>query len=96
MNRLIAKVFASIIGLIHLLTLGSLGVTWIAFFGENGKSVRESMHQNNVPPEVVGFILFALAVAYVLVVGFVSTVISVNENLERLHDKLDKLQKSTA
>jgi hypothetical protein len=72
MNRLIAKVFASIIGLIHLLTLGSLGVTWIAFFGENGNSVRESMHQNNVPPEVVGFILFALAVAYVLVVGEVA------------------------
>jgi len=54
------------------------------------------MHQNNVPPEVVGFILFALAVAYVLVVGFVSTVISVNENLERLHDKLEKLQKFPA
>jgi hypothetical protein len=93
MNRLIAKIFASIIGFIHFFALGALCLTSVAFFGENGKTLRESMHQNNVPPEIVGFVLFVLAVAYVLVVGFVSTVISANENLERLNEKLDKVAK---
>ena len=89
MNRFIARVFASIIGFVHFVVLGALCATWVGFFGESGKAVRESMQQNNVPSEIVGFFLFGLAVAYVLVVGFLSTIISANENLERLNAKLD-------
>jgi hypothetical protein len=96
MNRLIAKFFAAIVGLIHVITLGALAFTCIAVFGEDGKTLRDSMNQNNIPPAVVGLILFGLAVGYVLVVGFVSTVIAANENLERLNERLDKLPKSSA
>lgn len=43
------------------------------------------MKQADVPYEFVDIFLLMLIIAYIFIVGFISTIISINENLEQIN-----------
>ena len=85
MNRFVAEAFASILSLVHVAVLLVLGGATIMLFSDNKRQIQQITGIFGVSPEVMIFIIIAIWVGYVLVMGFLATVIAMNENLERLN-----------
>jgi len=84
MNRLIARLFASLISLAHIIIIGTLGL--ISFCVATGTTDRLSPYINitNMPKDLYIPMIISLWIAYILFVGLLSTIIAINDNLNRL------------
>lgn len=84
-NRLVAKIFAGLVGIIHGLFFSGIVIALIYFHSDEAKKLRELMEQAGVPYEFFDISLLMLTIAYIFIVGFISTIISINENLEQIN-----------
>lgn len=91
MNRVIADLFASIIAFMHVIVMVMLGGATFYFFSDNTRKIDPFLAQIGVSRDAFLFAVIALWIGYVLVVGFLSTVIAMNQNLERLVTAVDRL-----
>ncbi len=93
MNRFIAQIFAGILSLVHLVVIIGLGLVTLAAFSEDKRSLSSIGHAFGFgfDDRYILFIVFLCWVGYVLLMGIISTFISINENLERLNAKLEEL-----
>ena len=91
MNRLVAGTFASILSLIHLCVILGLGVLTLMYFSDNKRQINQISYMLGVSPEIFILIIIAAWIGYVLVMGFLSTIIAMNENLERLQKTVEDL-----
>lgn len=91
MNRIFASLFAAVVGVVHVLVLAGLIVAAVAIFTDLPQLsvVRSEVQQTagQVPASVA---LIATFIGYVLLMGLVSTLVSINSNLERLASSVDK------
>ena len=90
MNRLFARLFAHVVGAVHVVVLIVLVALAAASLidhplAETARS-QVSSASGNLPP-LVG--IGAAFVTYVVVMGLVSTLIAINRNLERLAMRVD-------
>ena len=92
MNRIIASTFASLISLFHGVVLLVLGGATLLYFNEGTRKYDAMLSNFGLPKE--GFIILIIAIwlGYVLIVGFLSTIIAMNENMERLADAVNELK----
>lgn len=91
MNRFIAEVFASILSLVHLVVVLGLGVLTILYFSDDKRQVAQIGALIGVSPEAFILVIIAIWIGYVLVMGFLATIIAMNENLERLNKTVQEL-----
>ena len=91
MNRVIADIFASIISFMQVVVIVVLGGATFYFFSENTRKMDPLLNQFGLSRDVFVFVVIGLWIGYVLVVGFLSTIIAMNQNLERLVSAVDKL-----
>ena len=91
MNRYVAGVFASILSLVHLAVILGLGALTLMFFSDNKRQVTQISSFLGVSPEAFILVIIAVWIGYVLVMGFLATIIAMNENLERLHKTVQDL-----
>lgn len=91
MNRVVASAFASILSLVHLAVILGLGGLTIMFFSDNKRQINQLSYMIGVSPEAFILVIIAIWIGYVLVMGFLATIIAMNENLERLHQEIQKL-----
>jgi p-aminobenzoyl-glutamate transporter AbgT len=90
MNRLFARLFAHVVGAVHVVVLIALGALLVANFVDHplAETARtEIAGMGGTLPPLVG--LGAVFVAYVVVMGLLSTLIAINSNLERLAMRVD-------
>lgn len=92
MNRMIANTFASLISLVHILVLFALGGATLIYFSEGTRKYDAWLSNFGLPKEGFLILIIGLWVGYVLLVGFFSTIIAMNENLERLANTLEELK----
>ena len=92
MNRMIASTFASLISLVHIVVLLALGGATLLYFSENTRKFDSMLMNFGLAKESFIVLIIALWVGYVLLVGFFSTIIAMNENLERLVDAVNALK----
>lgn len=97
MNRLFAKCFAFCVGGIHVVFLLALalGFVWtvLGLPSEAAMGVAAGTIVDGLPTLLLlGLIFFA----YVLLIGVVSTLIAINQNLERLGHDADRRGKYEA
>jgi hypothetical protein len=91
MNRWIAGVFASIVSFIHWGVLIFMIVVALIIF-ENKNAYYTTILGYNFTKEMSFIFLIAFFIGYVLVMGFLSTIIAINQNIERLNAALDRLK----
>ncbi len=91
MNRFIASAFASILSLIHIVVIAGLGFMTIAALSDDRRQLSSLRNLFGIDEGHVIFFVIALWVGYVLFTGLLSTAVAINENLERLNEKLDDL-----
>lgn len=91
MNRMIADIFASIISFMHVVVIVLLGGATFYFFSENTRKMDPLLSQFGLSREGFMFVVIGLWIGYVLVVGFFSTIIAMNQNLEQLVSAVDRL-----
>ena len=91
MNRMIADIFASIISFMHVVVIVLLGGATFYFFSENTRKIDPLLSQFGLSRDAFIFVVIGLWIVYVLVVGFLSTIIAMNQNLERLVSAVDRL-----
>jgi uncharacterized membrane protein (DUF485 family) len=84
-NRLVAKIFGGLVAIIHFLFFTGIVIAWIYFHSDEAKKFRELMKQADVPYECVDLFLLGVTIVYIFIVGFISTIISINENLEQIN-----------
>ena len=92
MNRMIAGTFASLISLIHGVVLLVLGGATLIYFNEGSRKYGAMLTNFGLPKEGFIILIIAVWVVYVLIVGFLSTIIAMNENMERLVDAVNELK----
>ena len=92
MNRIIAGTFASLISLIHGVVLLVLGGATLLYFNEGTRKYDAMLTNFGLPKESFIILIIAIWVGYVLIVGFLSTIIAMNENMERLVDAVNELK----
>lgn len=91
MNRMIADIFASILSFVHVVVIVVLGGATFMFFSESNRKVEQMLASFGVSRDAFIFVVIGLWIGYVLLVGFLSTIIAMNQNLERLVSAVDKL-----
>ncbi len=91
MNRVVAEAFASILSLVHLVVILGLGGLTILYFADDKRQVAQISHMIGINPELFILIIIAIWISYVLVMGFLATIIAMNENLERLNKTVQEL-----
>ena len=91
MNRFIANAFAGILSLIHIVVIAGLGFMTIAALSDDRRQLSTLRNLFGVDERHVIFIVIALWIGYVLFTGLLSTAVAINENLERLNEKLDEV-----
>jgi hypothetical protein len=88
MNRLFAEFFAMTVGLIHVFFLLGLALALLGLFLDFSASLAPlDISARGLPGPVVLAVAF---VGYVLIMGVVSTLIAINQNLERLAQDADR------
>jgi hypothetical protein len=91
MNRFIANAFAGILSIVHIVVIAGLGFMTIAALSEDRRNLAQIRNLFGVDERyVIGFVIAAW-IGYVLLTGLLSTAVAINENLERLNEKLDQL-----
>jgi glycerol-3-phosphate acyltransferase PlsY len=93
MNRVVASAFASILSLVHLAVILGLGGLTIMFFSDNKRQINQLSYMIGVSPEAFILVIIAIWIGYVLVMGFLATIIAMNENLERLQKSVEEMAK---
>ncbi len=91
MNRFIAEAFASILSLVHLVVVIGLGGLTILYFSDDNRQVAQIGTMIGVSKEAFILVIIAVWISYVLVMGFLATIIAMNENLERLNKTVQEL-----
>ncbi len=91
MNRYVAGAFASILSLVHVAVLLALGGATLLLFSDDKRLILQITNIFGVSPEVMILVIIAIWVGYVLVMGFLATIIAMNENLERLNTTVREL-----
>ena len=91
MNRFIASAFAGILSLVHIVVIAGLGFLTIAAFSEDRRQLAQIRGMFGIYERyLIGFIIAAW-IGYVLLTGLLATAVAINENLERLNEKLEEL-----
>ena len=91
MNRVVASAFASILSLVHLAVVLGLGLLTLLYFSDDKRQVAQFSRWIGVSPEAFILVIIAVWIGYVLVMGFLATIIAMNENLERLHKAVEEI-----
>ena len=91
MNRYVAGVFASILSLVHGAVLLGLGILTLLYFSDDKRQITKFSYMLGVSPEAFILVIIAIWIGYVLVMGFLATIIAMNENLERLQKTVQDL-----
>lgn len=91
MNRFVAEAFASILSLVHLIVVLGLGGLTILYFSDDNRQVAQIGALIGVSKEAFILVIIAVWIGYVLVMGFLATIIAMNENLERLNKTVQDL-----
>ena len=91
MNRYVAGAFASILSLVHLAVVLGLGLLTLLYFSDDKKQVNQISYMIGISPEIFILVIIAVWIGYVLVMGFLATIIAMNENLERLHKAVEDI-----
>ena len=89
MNKLIANIFSELLSIIHVILIGLL--IYITFeYHQNQKSLLSNTFLDEYIKTTISFylIIFAIFIFYVLVIGTISTIISINENLTDINKKI--------
>ena len=84
MNRIIAQIFASLISLLHVAVIAALGLATYYNFSDNAYKLDPYLSLIGLNRDLLLVAIIAVWIVYVLIVGFLSTIIAINENLERL------------
>ena len=91
MNRFIANAFAGILSLVHIVVIAALGFMTLAAFTEDRRQLATIRNLFGIDERyIIGFVIAAW-IGYVLLTGLLSTAVAINENLERLNQKMDDL-----
>jgi len=91
MNRFIASAFAGILSIVHIVVIAALGFATIAALSEDRRQLATIRNMFGIDDRyIIGFVIAAW-IGYVLLTGLLSTAVAINENLERLNEKLDDL-----
>lgn len=98
MNRWIASIFAGLLAVLHVLVLlGGVG-TVVYYYSDDGMMFRGAVIAGGASIGIDGDLAFFLLLAvcffaYVLLIGFLSTIVAINANLERIYRKLSESTK---
>lgn len=98
MNRWIAWIFAGLLAVLHVIVLlGGVG-TIAYYYSDDGMMFRGAVIAGGAYIGIDGDLAFVLLLAacffaYVLFIGFLSTIVEINVNLERIHKKLSESTK---
>jgi hypothetical protein len=92
MNRIVAGTFASLISFIHIIVLLLLGGVTLIYFSEGAQKYNGILANLGLPKEGFIVLIIAMWVGYVFIVGFLSTIIAMNENMERLVEAVNELK----
>ena len=84
MNRIIAQIFASLVSLLHIAVIAVLGIATYYNFSDNAYKLDPYLSLIGLNRDLLLVAIIAVWIVYVLIVGFLSTIIPINENLERL------------
>jgi hypothetical protein len=88
MNRFIARVFSWLLAVLHLVFILVLAGTVIDFYADNNYAVRAALLNFGFNPNLFPLIIISVFFSYVIVMGILSTFVAMNENLEKLIDKV--------
>ena len=94
MNRIIAQIFASLVSLLHVAVLAALGLATYYNFSDNAYKLDPYLSLIGLDRDLLLVAIIAVWIVYVLIVGFLSTIIAINENLERAVDAIKASGKS--
>lgn len=90
MNRFFARLFAAVLGVIHVAVLGGLAALAVIAVVDPPMAEQVRATTGQVPEDVPMLLaVFGAFVTYVLVMGVVSTLVAINTNLERLVQRVD-------
>ena len=93
MNRIIAQIFASLVSLLHIAVLAALGLVTYYNFSDNAYKLDPYLRLIGLDRDLLLVAIIVVWIVYVLIVGFLSTIIAINENLERLVAEVKALPK---
>ena len=91
MNRAIANLFARLVSVLHVAVIGGLALIALRFYSEDANDISFFLMLLGIPKDAFAIVLISIFIGYVLVVGFLSTVISINSNMENINERLQKL-----
>jgi len=94
MNRIIAQIFASLVSLLHVAVIAALGLATYYNFSDNAYKLDPYLSLIGLDRDLLLVAIIAVWIVYVLIVGFLSTIIAINENLERVVDAIKATGKS--
>jgi hypothetical protein len=87
MNRFIARFFAGIISIIHISTILALGASIFYYYSDHNSAIRQYLASNGVPEASFLLMMFGVFVGYVLLMGLLSTIVAINQNLEIMNSR---------
>jgi hypothetical protein len=90
MNKFIANTFSGVLSLLHLLFIGGLVLALISYH-QNKQSLVAFFGHEAAEPVYVYVIALVVFLGYVLVLGALSTLVSINEYLKDISKKIDRL-----
>ena len=91
MNRYISLIFSKLVSLLHILVMSGLALAAFAYYSDDSRNFRILVSSLGIPRDAFAFVLAGCFIVYVLIVGFLSTIISINTNLEKINDRVEKL-----
>ena len=89
MNKFIADIFSELLSIIHIIVIGLL--IYITFeYHQNQKNLLSNTFLDEYIKTTINFylIIFAIFIFYVLVIGTVSTLVAINQNLTQINKKI--------
>ena len=90
MNKFIASTFSELLSLLHVVVIGGLVFALIAY-PQNKQSLVSFLGPEALEPVYVYIVALVVFVVYVLIVGALSTLVSMNEYLKDISEKIDRL-----
>ena len=86
MNRMVAKAFSAMLSILHLVFFGAVVVIAVQYFGKTPNSVKDFFNQEGMTGQIVVAILALSCIAYILLMGVISTFVAINDNLEAIRN----------
>lgn len=88
MNRFIARVFSWLLAVLHVAFLISLFGVVVAFYSDSNSQLRSSLIALGIQPNWFLLIIIISFLSYVVIMGLLSTFVAINDNLEKLLEKI--------